>query len=746
MLGFGCISEKNFVESKDERILSNESVDLDADGTPDYYVYTFEPVTIQGANMRIQRQMTVSVKTDAEYTSIAPNLTDVDLLLADESLDEFSKSRIQSDTACSQAIGLSNVVCSDVNTCARLCTAASQKCRKIAALSDEALTGQMISYVQDNTQMGTLLLDARRSVLDLRNSSDQMRNDYLNNVRDMIEQVADINANPLYTGSDLGLCPHSDFGTNYLVDASKKVGNYDTHVTGYHYRMVISAKPITQSTGGLGTEATGVALKDKISRTFVTKSGGEVSSIQSIGVTEDAANLVVDWSSPKTVKEGYLMYYEFKSDEAPEQFVSELNTPELKVKELNLAVLAPTNSLIVTLSGMLGNYFVGFGAAFAITLSVILIFYNIVVLLLAVISERAAGASLTTGFRKAFGRTDVRWKTDIVVAVIFIGAGYFVSTTMSTQPSAIPSLIESVDVLLKSQMGIVGIGLVFIGVLMAYFAAENLTKIVILERAYGMVIKHEKDMFLARAASLKERIAELDRLIEEYMKEDFEVSKEYDILTAVKAEKLDTVSKEMTARTKTILDENLTKIENAISSLNEKKKLADTNWTKWKEGITKMLAEQGEVYTSSLVTIPSSLRAWALGRYVKEEGAEGIIFERDSIKKRKVTPEQLVQEMVEKGIIKGAIVLKQDKVVISEFAEGSGTVMSALAVKLNSYLSSLSKNLGQHNPQSFVAVGDKNVIVILRGRGADSILFVSKDKFNSAIESWKSKSKIFEGS
>ncbi|HSB46888.1 MAG TPA: hypothetical protein VLD37_02655 [Candidatus Bilamarchaeum sp.] len=741
MLGFGCISEKNFTESRDERILSNESVDLDLDGAPDYYVYTFAPVDITGANMRIQRQMAVSVKTEGEYTSVTENLTDVDLLLAQESIDDFSTSKEQADYKCSQAIGLSNVVCSDVNTCARLCSAASQKCRGIAALSDEALAGQMISYVQDNTQIGSLYLDARDMVMELRNTTSDKRNEYLNRVKDMIEEVADVNSNLLYTGTDLALCEHSDFGVPSLVDAMKKLGNYESHPTDYHYRMLISAKPIKP-----GGDVAGVSLKDRVSRTFVTKSGGEVSSIQSISVSEDAANLVVDWSSPKSVKEGYLLYYEFKSDQGPDAFISELNTPEVKVKELNLSFLAPTNSLIIALSGMLGNYFIAYGAAFAITLSALLVLYNLVILILAIVSERAAGASLTTGFRKAFGRTDVRWKTDIVVAVLFLGAGYFVSSTMATQPSAIPTLMESVDFLLKSQMGIVGIGLVFIGVLMSYFAIENLTKIVILERAYGMVIKHEKDMFLARAASLKDRIAELDRLIEEYMKEDFDVSKEYDILTAVKSEKLDTVSKEMTARTKTIVEENLSKVESAISSLNEKKKLADTNWPKWKDAISKMLEEQGEVYTSSLVTVPASLRAWALGRYVKLEGADGIIFERDSIKKRKITPEQLVQEMVEKGIIKGAIVLKQDKVVISEFAEGSGTVMSALAVKLNAYLTSLSKNLGQKPPQSFVAVGDKSVFVILRGRGVDSILFVSKDKFNSAIESWKAKVKVFEAS
>jgi hypothetical protein len=157
-----------------------------------------------------------------------------------------------------------------------------------------------------------------------------------------------------------------------------------------------------------------------------------------------------------------------------------------------------------------------------------------------------------------------------------------------------------------------------------------------------------------------------------------------------------------------------------------------------------MLDEQDEVYLSALVTIPASLRSWALGRYVKEAGAENLVFERDAVKKRKISPEQLVQDMIRKGLLKGAIVMKQEKVVLTEFAEGSGTVMTALTLKLTAYLRSMAKNLGQHPPSSFVAIGDKTVMVLMKGRTVESMLFISKDKFRDAIEQWKAKMKLFE--
>ena len=300
------------------------------------------------------------------------------------------------------------------------------------------------------------------------------------------------------------------------------------------------------------------------------------------------------------------------------------------------------------------------------------------------------------------------------------------------------------NILLQSDMGLLGAGLCMLGVAMAYLAVDNFIKITILERAYGMVIKQERDMFLAKAAGLKDKIAQLSALVEEYTKEDFDVSKEYDILTSLKAENFSALSKDMTGRTKALIDEGTNKAENAMASLKERKRLADESWPKWKDMISKSVEEQNEVYVSSLVTIPSSLRTWALARFVREAG-DSVILDRDVLKKKKVSAEGLVKDMINKGLIRGAIVIKQDKIVMAEFAEGGGTVTSVLALKLRSYLLSLAKNMGQHAPQSFISIGDKQVVVIMKGRNLESVLFISKAKFNDAIEQWKANSKALEG-
>lgn len=745
LLGFGCLGESPYQGGKAEQVSASAATDLDGDSSPDYLVYDFAPVSYKDAGMTVQRQVTVTVETAGGYTSVNPNLTDVDLLIADQSLDEFSKSRIQADTACSQAIGLSNVVCSDVTTCSRLCSSASQKCRKIASVNEEVLAGSMISYVKANNEIRSLILDSRRMVLNLRDASPEVRDAFYQKTRDIVARIAEINANPMYTNDELLLCQHSDFGiVPYLVEATQKVGTYANQNTSYRYHVVLAVSPsVKTNSQDVGMETAGVGLTDTILRSAVMDTD-TISSIQTFSATEAGSVVYVNWSSSKANKEGYLLYYEFHSLEAPETVIPTLKSPEMRVKRINLTPLAPTNMILFAVYGMTRNYYVSYGAALGITFGVLLFFYNVLVLAFTMLSEKAAGASFTTGFRKAFGRTDVRWKTDLLVAIVMLGAGFYISSTIAVQPVAAPTLLESVDFLLKNDMGVISIGLTLIGFLMFYFAVENFAKITILEKAYGVVIRQEKDMFLAKAASLKDRMAELEALIEEYSKEDFDVSKEYDVLTAAKTEKIDVLTKNMTARSKALIDDYLMRVETGISSLKGRKKLADENWPRWKETITKMLDEQGEVYVSSLVTVPASMRSWALGKYGKEAGTEALSFERDAIKKRKVSPDELVRDMIGKGLLKGAIVLKQDKVVLSEFAEGGNTVMTALSLKLYSYMKSLAKNLGQHQPTSFAAVGDKTVIVMMRNRMLDSMLVISKDKFKDAVEHWKAKMKIFE--
>ena len=744
LLGFGCLEQKSYPGTRNEQISNTQIVDLDGDGSPDYMVYNFSPTTIQDAGMVVQRQITVAVQTNATYDTLNNNITDVDLLVAGQNIDEFSKTCTQSDSACSSNIGILNVVCSDIVTCSRLCSSASVRCKKVAGIYGDVLGGSMISYVQDNNEIRSLILDADQMVTTLRGAPEQDKDAFLQETRSLVFRVANINANPLYTNQDLGMCDQSDFGIKYLIDAAQAIGTYTPTNTSYTYRVLISVKPLQQASGNqLGAEVNGVSITDRLPRTAVEQTDA-ISSIQSISASQDASDSIVSWSSTTTSNDGYMLAYEFQSDQPPEVVLADLKTPDVGVQSINFMALIPTNMAYIALGNIVKNYYLALGLAVGLTLVALIFIYNIIVLVLNLFGEKAASSTLVSGFRRAFGKTDVRWRTDFIIAVLFLGIGYYASTYLAAQPSTMPALIDSLDFLINSNLGLLGVGLIIMGTVMVYLSIDNFVKISILEKAYGMVIKQEKDMFLAKAATLKDRIAQLGALIEEYSKEDFDVSKEYDLLASVKSENPDNLVKEMTGRTKAIIDEGLNKVENSIASLKERKKIADDNWPRWKDAIAKMLDEQGEVYQTSLVTVPSSLRVWAMDRFVRESGPEGVILDHDVLKRKKIAPETIVRDMINKGLLKGVVVIKQDKITIAEFAEGSGTVTSVLALKLRSYLQSLAKNMGQRAPQSFVAIGDKEVLVIMRGKNTESVLFINKPRFNEAVEQWKASSKSLD--
>lgn len=737
MFGFGCLEESSFLSTRSEHVTNSQEIDLDGDGNVDYMIYDFSPVTLEDGSMTVQRKVTVSTETDGTYWRFNENLTDVDLLLADESLDEFSKSKLQADSACSQEIGLSNVVCSDVATCSKLCSAASLKCKRIAANYDDALAGAMISYVQSNNDIRTTLIDARRRVLNLREGSDEEKDEFLDSIQSMISRVAEINANPLYTHPEFMLCTHSDFGITYLLEAAETIGDYEVQTVSYNYNVLLSAKPTD------GSDIAKIIISDRMPRSVVGDSD-RIGSIQDFTASQDSSMVAINWTSTRPNQEGYIFHYSFSSEEAPAGMVAALQSPDIRLSRVNLAVLAPFLSIQDMMLGMTGNYFVSLGFAAGVCLSFLFFTYTVIMLLFTVISERAGGSPITKGFRRAFGRTDVRWKTDLVISAVLLVLGYYISAALVAAPATIPTLLETLEFLAMSGWGVVGASFVMLGVVVLYFAAENVTKITILERAYGMVIKQERDLFLVKVASLKDQLAELTQLVEEYSKENFDVGKEYDVLAVVKADKVDLLAKDMNARSKARIEEYLSRVETALASLKQRKKLADENWPKWKESIGKTLDEQGEVYVSTLVTIPASLRAWVLEKYMEEEGAGALSLDRDVLKKKKVSAGTLVQDLIGKDLMRGVVVMKQGKVEISEFKDGGGTVLAALSVKLVSYMRSMARNLGQHEPSSFVSVGDKMVVVMMKNRNLQSVLFVNKPKFKEAIEMWKSKVRALE--
>jgi len=740
LLGFGCLEQKAFPSSVYEQVTDTQAVDLSGSGIPDYTIYTFAPVTSNESGMTLQRTVSVATESSGVYTTMAQNFSGYSLLLTETSLDEFSNSSNQTEDHCLEALGLQNEVCSDVPTCIRLCSTASPECERIASVYSDVLAGSMIIYVQDVADMRAQLFDAQQIAATLDNATPEDKNAFLGDIYGITGKIAAINANPLYAQPDVTLCSHSDYGVSNLLDAAQEIGRYETTSVDYNYTVLLSAKPLSANSQSISRGTSGIELTDKLPITVIQKPEG-ITSVQKITTLENGSDIYISWNSTMQSDSGYLFVYEFASTVPPQTVLASLSTPMLTVNSIDLSALSYTVQLFGILNGIVKNYYIALGMALGLTIAVLLLACDAILLVIALIREH----TLASSFRKAFGRTSVTWKSNAVLAIIALAAGVYVSIMVASQPPATASLIESLVFMAQNGTGMVGVAFTFIGVLLAYFAVGNIFKIRMLEVAYGIMRQHEKDEFLAQANQLKGRLNELKASLENARQENIDVNQEYEIFSSITQEKIDALAKDMNVQNRVLVGEYGMRVDNAVKSLAEKRKLAEDNWPRWSVGITKLLEGQKEVYAYYLVDVPVSLRMWALERYVKEKGAEGVVLDRDVLKRKKMTVNQIIHDMLEQKMITGAIVMREENVEIAEFADGSSeTVRSVLALKLRAYMNSLARNINQRGPVSLLVVGNDIAIVYLRERSMDSFIFIGKDRFTTAMEQWKARTKMLE--
>jgi hypothetical protein len=733
----GCITQQSFPPTKAESVANVQQIDLDKDGVADLTIYDFTPV--RNNNVTLKRQVIAVARQAANYSSFK-NFTDLGLLEMRGKLDAFSSSERMALESCASNAGLKKD-CTDTVSCSVLCSG-SFKCSRVITKYQTAVAASMVDFVNERNILEGQLIDAQNTVLNLKGATPDQKNTYLQKILSIKTALASVYANPLYNRQEMLLCTLPDLDLTSLTSAAKGIGDFSP-VEEYDYFVTLA---VSNDSGE--EQVGGVQLSDWVPADFI-KSEEDIRSNHRISVTKNASSYVVAWKSERSSAAGYVFYYRFYSSENPERVAQSLYSPGISIDKVDLGALAPVDSLFGLMLISAGNFFIALGSALSITFILLLIIYNIVILLYSIARSRMSGGTTLAGVRQAFGRTELRWKTDAIIGLFLLGVGYYLSVFVATTEGTPVSLFAVLDYFTNlafsagAAAGLAGASCIFLGLILFYAAVENKMKVTVLERAYGVVIREEKDLFIAKVARLKDKITELQRLVDEYTIEEFDVSEEYDVLTSITVQRVAEISKEMTPESKKAIERNLTNIENAIERLAERKKLAAENWTKWAEIVEHSLAERNEVSLTSLITIPASMRPWVLSKYAKDHGAEGVMFERDSLKRKTMTPDMLIKSMIKDGMLMGAVLIQKDSVSVAQMAHGSATVPSVLTLKLRNYLKSLAKSLGQAEPSSFAAVGDNLVQVLLKDQGMEAMLLLKREKFKDAIEEWKKKIKLF---
>lgn len=740
LLLFGCLVERNVSPLKKEVVTFTNEIDLDGDGKNDFGSYVYSPITTEN----IKTKRTVSFYADNDVTvSSFKTINDADLINTYDDITGIIEDFKRIDSACAANIGLVDVYCFDDKTCAKICSSRSIKCKNAVDEYGDIIGNAVTAYANEAAAIKSKLNEMKQALPKIREISDNERTNFIKTSNEVAVKIASLSSNPIFTQQDFSLCDY-DLNTNTLTKnlktITRKIAVYSVSPKIYKYRVSMVVELLRPE-----TSKDVVSLDDSIAKDILPKNieiqETSIASPQGLTVNSVGSAFQLQWSVAKTSKQKVILYYEFYSKLPPETITLQFTSPSLVLKGINIEFVQPVITLYKILFKQTKNFYLSFGSAIAISLILLLVLLNLALLLINVVRSKIAGEPTEKAVYKSFMRTHVKWKIDLISAVIAIAAGFVAMTMFADEVKKELTLFEVGNLAIENPFNFVALAGIFFGFTLFYLALENRVKVFVLERHYGKRIKEDKELFKTTANDLIAKVQELKTLVNTLTNENFDVGTEQDIAASISIERINEITKKGENAAKREIEDNVTKISEAIERLHERKKLAEENWPKWNQMIDKMFDEGQEVYVSGLIAIPASLRSWALNRYVNEHSESGLVFEGEVVKRKEVSPDKVALSMIEKKILFGAVILKGNNIVFSKIVSGSATVISVLVVKMVGYLQSTIKNLGQHDFGSLAGIGERFVIVLLKHQTINVVLIMEKEKFRQAIDEWKSKVK-----
>jgi hypothetical protein len=258
-----------------------------------------------------------------------------------------------------------------------------------------------------------------------------------------------------------------------------------------------------------------------------------------------------------------------------------------------------------------------------------------------------------------------------------------------------------------------------------------------LQLSYSQVLKKETEVVKSEAKELDFRLEELKEMIDEYKKEGFDTTDAYEVYVSVPKESSLKINKDNVEKKGTFVERSLNKIENVIAIMKERKEYAQKNWPEWSKSISNALEKEKELYLSNALFIPVSLRSWAVNKFISENTGKGIILEGDVLKIKQEAPTHLAEIAMESGNIANAIILKNDKIVLSIINSGNKTIILGLMFKLKSYLKTFVLKQNQKEYKYFMGISNNMVFALMKRGEIESLIFCPADKFKSGFEQWR---------
>lgn len=727
---FGCIEQKSTSSNPSEIILSQSQVDFDSDGSWDYARVDFSPQKRSEMGLEIKRTLIITPKKSFHYQNYNSSINDLDRLTIDSSLDNFESDFSAIYLNCANNLGVLGVTCTDAQTCFNLCTSSNSNCRKIAS-SDSLFVGNMIrSFSLNQREITKPVSNLRSDIYDV--NSLESANSLLSEYSSFASKVSQSAKNPVV--SVYSLCSVSSFDYSQLNTILSRIGSIEAQTDSYDYQIILSVMNPSNS------QIQSLDLTDSLPADAIrTDSLSSPMNFDLVGSNKVHLNQTSKLDSSFTIA------YSFESDLNPDQVVPFLTSPTIKTSVASLESLSVFQGPYSLVQKIVSNSSISISLSFSLIIIALLFIFNFSSLLFHFSSEKPSSMRFANSIRRAFGKVSVNWKTQLVISVLSIVAAYGISVMLV--PSELlfsPNLISVISNLLKSELLLVSILIGIFGFSQFYFAIENLFKLMLLEKAYGIAISQEKDLYIAQSSNLVDKISSLGKLVDSASSSGIDASVESELLSRIPSSKISEMASNFNPKNKALVSEWSEKVDEAISSVSSKISGADQNWSRWESYISSMISSQPQLTVPMLVSIPPALRVFAVSKYVRLHSNE-VSFENGIISRKKLSYDSIVSEMVRNGYLKGGILLKDEKPIVNLFSSDGGTVNSVLSLKIRSNAIAFSKSLLNRDLASFVLVCDNLAIAYLKNFGFDAILFMDKEKYKDTLDMWKVKTKMVEG-
>lgn len=740
ILSFGCTSKNLESGTQKETVVSQSTFDIDNDNLTDYTVFTFSTLNYQNVKSSSTRQLFVNILYSPSSVSLN-TINPADAAKLQTYFDSYISQRTLAENTCNSQTGISRGSCLSSKSCTEVCSTSSVKCKSLVNSYGDIIGDSLLLYQNDLLDLKSAETQASSLINKLPNLSSGQQTDLLNKLIYMQNKINEIKTNPISSLNSIQTCNLENLSDQNLMLISSALANYSLSISSYRYNNLLSVtfnqalkdsslKGAQASVNDiLPSELSSTMQSVLVSPAVLFNSGGHTSSIQSHPI--------------KPVPETFVISYSFISTTPPDTAVSQLQSPLIVLTISDLGFASPLVFTYSLIFSIIPNFYISFSLAITFCLIILLLLFQLVYLAYNVINTSQSDQPFGFALRSTFGRVKINWKADL-----FVGAGAFVLgliiSSISTQPSnSFLDFAYLIELAFSDLKILVSISLLCLGFMFFYFAFENKIKVFLMEKYYGRTIYEEKNQNVSRASELKSSSRQLRSLLDNMVKENFDVGNEYEILTPIPEDRIDVLSAKTDSYSRKVVDEELLKVDDTLRKLQERRKLAVEKWPLWEKSISELFSENVEVSSSSLTFIPSPLRDWALKKYLLVHSSENVSLSGETLKRKIITAEKTAETFVNKGLVHGCVIIRDNKISFSSLAEGSSTMLGGLSFKLIEDLKSLPKYLSFGDVHSSVSVGEKYVFAVIRQKAIDSVLILEKPKFKEAVEEWKNKMKGF---